>query len=150
MSRWICPPLAFAIVGIAMWWVAGHVGWGRFSFAYQAALAAMLIALGIAIVAASLGSFARARTSPNPMQPRNASTLVTSGVYRFSRNPMYLGDAIALAGVGVWLGSLPAVLLVAVFVVYIDRFQIAREEQALAENFGERYAAYCRQVARWL
>jgi protein-S-isoprenylcysteine O-methyltransferase Ste14 len=63
---------------------------------------------------------------------------------------MYVGDAIALAGVAVWLGSLPSLLLVAAFVLYIDRFQIAQEEEALAEIFGERYAAYCRQVRRWL
>jgi protein-S-isoprenylcysteine O-methyltransferase Ste14 len=127
MSRWICPPVAVAIVGLAMWWVARNVEWGRFSFPHQAAVAALLVALGVGIAVAGLRSFAQARTTPNPMQPRNASTLVTSGVYRLSRNPMYVGDAIALAGVAVWLGSLPSLLLVAAFFLYIDRFQIAQE-----------------------
>lgn len=150
MNRWISPPVAFVIAAVAMWWIGRTVEFGRFQFAYQSAVGIALIALGLAIVAVSLRSFARAGTTPNPLQPRNATELVTSGAYALSRNPMYVGDAVALVGIAVWLGSLPGLLPIAAFIVYIDRVQIAAEEEAMKEIFGDRYAAYRRQVRRWL
>ena len=150
MTRWISPPVAFAIAAITMWWIGRGVEFGRFSFAYQSAAGIALIVLGLAIVAVSLSSFAKARTTPNPMQPNKATELVTSGVYTLSRNPMYVGDAVMLMGIAIWLGSVPSFLPVAAFVAWIDRAQVAAEEKALTEIFGERYAAYRREVRRWL
>ncbi len=150
MNRWISPPVAFAIAAVAMWGIGRAVEFGRYLFAWQGTLAIALVVLGLLVVVVSLKSFASAGTTPNPTQPRNASELVTSGVYAWSRNPMYVGDAMMLAGVAVWIGSALNLVLLAAFVVYIDRVQIAAEEQALAANFGERYAAYRRRVRRWL
>jgi protein-S-isoprenylcysteine O-methyltransferase Ste14 len=150
MNRWIPPPVAFAIAAVAMWAIARALGWGRFAFEHQAALGIALIVLGIAIVAVALRSFAAARTTPNPIAPHTASRLVTSGIYRRTRNPMYVADVVMLLGIAVWLGSVPALLPVAAFVAFIDRVQIAAEERALAELFGEPYAAYRREVRRWL
>jgi protein-S-isoprenylcysteine O-methyltransferase Ste14 len=150
MNRWISPPVAFVIAAVAMWWIGRTVESGRFTFAHQSASGIALIVLGLAIVAVSLRSFARAGTTPNPLRPRNATELVTSGAYALSRNPMYVGDAVALVGIAVWLGSLPSLLPIAAFVVYIDRVQIAAEEEAMTEKFGDRYADYRRQVRRWL
>jgi protein-S-isoprenylcysteine O-methyltransferase Ste14 len=147
--RWISPPVALVIAAIAMWWT-GQSTFGRFSFPHQRWAGGAVMLFGLVIVAASLRLFVKARTTPNPMQPRNASELVTSGVYRVSRNPMYLGDAVMLIGIAVWLGSLPSLLCVAAFVAYIDRFQIPSEEAALDAIFGERYVAYRRRVRRWL
>jgi len=150
MRQIISPPVAFAIAVVAIWWLDRNVEWGRFSFPYQAMLGLGLIVFGISLIAVSLWSFARARTTPNPLQLRRASALVTSGPYRLSRNPMYVGDAIALAGIAIWFGSAPGLIVVAAFVVYIDHIQIAQEENVLTEIFGEHYAAYRRQVRRWL
>lgn len=150
MNRWISPPVAFAIAALAMWAVGRAVDFGRYHFPLQGALAVALVVLGLIVVGVSLRTFATAGTTANPMQPRKASELVTSGAYARSRNPMYVGDAIILAGIAVWIGSALNLLLVAAFVVYIDRVQIAAEEQALAANFGERYAAYRERVRRWL
>jgi len=150
MNRWIPPPVAFGIAALAMWWIRRTAEFGLFSFAYQSALGIALVVLGFALIAVSLRSFAREGTTPNPLHPKNATELVTSGAYGFSRNPMYVGDAIALFGIAVWLGSLPSLLPIAAFIVYVDRVQIAAEEKAMAEIFGDRYAAYCREVRRWL
>jgi protein-S-isoprenylcysteine O-methyltransferase Ste14 len=150
MNRWIPPPVAFVIAAVAMWLIGSAMEYGQFSFAYQSALGIALIVLGFAIVAVSLRSFARAGTTPNPLHPSNATELVTSGAYALSRNPMYVGDAVALVGIAVWLGSLPSLLPIAAFIVYIDRVQIAAEEEAMTAIFGDRYAAYRRQVRRWL
>lgn len=150
MNRWISPPVAFAIAAVAMWGVGRALDFGRFHFPIQRALAIALVVLGLIVLVASLRRFAAAGTTPNPMQPRKASQLVTSGIYAWTRNPMYVGDAIILAGIAVWMGSVLNLLLVAAFIAYIDRVQIAAEEQALAANFGERYAEYRKRVRRWL
>jgi protein-S-isoprenylcysteine O-methyltransferase Ste14 len=150
VRRWISPPVALALVALAMWGIARTTSVGRFAIAYQAWLAAALILIGLVIVTASLRLFAKARTTPNPMHPKEATELVTSGAYRLSRNPMYVGDVLILAGFAIWLGSIASLPLLALFIVYIDRLQIASEEAALTELFGDRYVAYRRQVRRWL
>jgi protein-S-isoprenylcysteine O-methyltransferase Ste14 len=94
--------------------------------------------------------FWRARTTINPHRPQSASTLVTSGVYAWTRNPMYLGLAVLLLGWGIHLGTLTPLVLAPLFIPFICRVQILAEEQALQARFGEDYARYCRRVNRWL
>ncbi|MFP3361477.1 isoprenylcysteine carboxylmethyltransferase family protein, partial [Planococcus sp. SIMBA_143] len=74
---------------------------------------------------------------------------VVSGIYRFTRNPMYLGFLLALAGWGVWLASLPALLWLGVYILFINRYQIIPEERILEEKFGPSFIAYRKQVRRW-
>ena len=150
MNRWFSPPVAFAVAAVAAWWLGRSVGFGRVAFAYQPPIGIALIALGLGIVAVSLRSFVAAGTTPNPTQPQKSTELVTSGVYSLSRNPMYVGDTLMLAGIAVWVGSILSLVPIAAFVWYIDRFQIVSEEKALAEIFGDRYAAYRSRVGRWL
>jgi len=94
--------------------------------------------------------FRRARTTINPMDPGAASQLVTGGIFRISRNPMYLGLALLLAGWGITLGSLTVWLIPPLFVAYITRAQIIPEERALKARFTGEYREYCRHVARWI
>jgi protein-S-isoprenylcysteine O-methyltransferase Ste14 len=150
LSRWISPPVAFVMAATAMWWISRGVEFGRHAWPYQSVVGVTLIALGLAIVAVSLTSFATAGTTPNPMRTRKATKLVTDGVYAWSRNPMYVGDAVMLAGIAVWSGSVLSVVPLAAFVAYVDRVQIKAEEEALTATFGDRYAAYRRRVRRWL
>lgn len=150
MNRWISPPVAFAVAAVAMWWIGRGVEFGRYSFGYQAPAGIALILLGLGIVTVSIRSFVVAGTTPHPMQPKNATLLVTSGAYALSRNPMYVGDAVMLAGIAAWIGSVLNIVLIAAFVGYIDRFQIAAEEKALAEIFGDRYVTYRGKVRSWL
>ncbi len=86
----------------------------------------------------------------NPIKPGAASSLVSSGVYRFTRNPMYLGLSVTLLGWAVFLSNWLALLAVPVFVLYINRFQIDPEERVLSSLFGAEYAAYKEKVRRWL
>ena len=150
MNRRVPPPLAFAIAAIAMWLIGSSFEVGHYSIAYRVVVSSALVAGGLIIVAISLRSFAVAGTTPNPMQPKKASKLVTSGIYSISRNPMYVGNAIVLAGIAVWFGSALNIVPLATFMAYIDRVQIAAEEQALAVIFGDDYAMYCQRVRRWL
>jgi len=105
-------------------------------------------ALGAAIVGSCLIGFVRAGNDPEPWKKDTA--LVTSGIYRFSRNPMYLGMVIVQLGVALFVQSIGALLSVPLAVLLIDRFVIAREEPHLLATFGEQYRAYRNRVRRWL
>ena len=86
----------------------------------------------------------------NPIKASAASSLVTGGVYRFTRNPMYLGLSITLMGWAVFLSNPLALLAVPLFVLYMEKFQINPEERVLSSLFGAEYAAYEEKVRRWL
>jgi len=112
--------------------------------------ALFLVATGIAIAVAGVREFRRARTTVNPLAPAAASALVRSGIYRHTRNPMYLGMLLMLAGWAAWLASVAAVAVLPAFVLYMNRLQIEPEERALAGLFGGDYEDYRRSVRRWL
>ena len=112
--------------------------------------AGALGAAGIAVALAGVLAFRRMRTTVNPMAPERATALVAVGVFRASRNPMYLGMLLVLAGWAVFLGNAAAALLVPAFVAWMTRFQIRPEERALTARFGASYLDYCARVRRWL
>jgi len=113
-------------------------------------LTVSLVTIGCVFCIAGLVSFRLANTTVNPSKPEQATNLVTSGVYRFSRNPMYVGFVFILLGWGIWLSSLWALLCVAGFIAYLTLFQIIPEERALTQLFGEDYIQYKNKVKRWL
>ncbi|MEO0997226.1 MAG: isoprenylcysteine carboxylmethyltransferase family protein [Pseudomonadota bacterium] len=106
------------------------------------------VALGLAMIVVPAGAFARAGTEIVPFRP--STTLVTGGFYKLTRNPMYLGMVLVLAGIGLLLGSAGALLPLPLFAVIIDRRFIAGEEQMLQATFGNEYRDYCQTVRRWL
>ncbi|HVE14432.1 MAG TPA: isoprenylcysteine carboxylmethyltransferase family protein [Elusimicrobiota bacterium] len=114
------------------------------------AVAIALACIGQGISISGIASFRRAKTTVNPMKADTASSLVTTGVYRFTRNPMYLGLLIVLAGWAVFLANPLAVLFLPAFALYITRFQIKPEERILSKLFGSEYASYMSQVRRWI
>lgn len=121
-----------------------------FDFPGRRWAAAILIAAGVAIGIAAFLQFRHAATTINPMTPDQASRLVTGGLYGLSRNPIYVGDVFILAGCALLFANLLAFVAAALFVPYVDRFQIRPEERALVGRFGEPYQAYCSEVRRWL
>ena len=112
--------------------------------------ALFLCATGIAIAVAGVREFRRASTTVNPLTPAAASAMVRSGIYRHTRNPMYLGMLLVLAGWAVWLASVAALAVLPAFVLYMNRLQIEPEERALASLFGRDFEEYRRSVRRWL
>ncbi|WP_199450491.1 methyltransferase family protein, partial [Vibrio harveyi] len=94
-------------------------------------------------------SFAKARTTINPHKPTNASNLVTSGIYQYSRNPMYLGLVFFLLAAWLYMSVLSPIVMVILFVLYMNHFQIEPEEEMLNLKFGDDYKQYCQQVRRW-
>jgi protein-S-isoprenylcysteine O-methyltransferase Ste14 len=145
------PPVAlFVVVALLMWAVAAWLPSWRIALPGHTVVVVLLLLAAGAIGIAGVRAFGRARTTVDPLRPEKASALVTSGIYRRTRNPMYVALAIALLGWAVWLEHPLALLGVAAFVAWINRFQIAPEERALRASFGTEFERYCREVRRWL
>jgi protein-S-isoprenylcysteine O-methyltransferase Ste14 len=108
-------------------------------------------AVGGALIAfAGAAALRAARTTLLPMRPRKTTSLVTTGIYRWTRNPMYLGLAVALVGWAAFLSAAWSLLGPVLFVLYVNRFQIQPEERVLTELFGAEFTNYIRRVRRWL
>lgn len=144
------PPVAVVLLAVALMWLLSAFAP---SFAWQLPFGqavAIILALAGGIVAI-LGvlSFRRAKTTVNPTRPQTTSSLVSTGIYSHSRNPMYLGFLLVLLAWSVFLGNLLALGPVVVFVAYMNRYQITPEERALEAMFGADFTAYKRRVRRW-
>lgn len=112
--------------------------------------AVIALILGIGFCLSGVLSFRRAKTTVNPLKPETASSLVSSGIYRFSRNPMYVGFALFPVAWAIYLASPWSMVGVLGFVSYMNRFQIAPEERAMEALFGETFTRYKSKVRRWL
>ena len=145
------PPLALVLlVGAAMWIVTWAVPAFGFMFPARDLFAKAAVAVGAIIAGLGIVSFRRAKTTVNPMKPNSSSALVVWGIYRLSRNPMYLGFWLILIGWAIYLSNLLAFLLLPFFIWYMNRFQIEPEEQALTSLFGQAFLSYRSRVRRWI
>ncbi len=147
----LVPPVVQVIVSaIAMWVLKKQFPLLDFALTHRRLIASALIASGLIITVIAVADFGKAKTTVNPTTPSQANTLIIGGLYRFSRNPMYLGFLMILSGWAVGLGNLAVIGILMVFVWYMTVFQIKPEEQALGEKFGADYEAYRESVRRWI
>jgi len=144
------PPVVALAMVLLMWGVARWLPALRVLPLLPPLVPALLAVLGAASTIAGMASFRRLGTTVNPLQPAKATVLATGGVYRLTRNPMYLGLLLVLTGWALALGSVLAWAGPVVFVAWITRLQVLPEERALTTLFGAEYAAYCGRVRRWL
>ena len=146
----IPPPLVGLLCAGAMWYLASLTPTPTIPQLAREIAALALGAAGLLVMLAGVVSFHLARTTVNPLKPGAATALVTSGVFRYTRNPMYLGMLVLLLAWAAYLSSPAALLGPVAFWFYIGRFQIRPEERALAALFGSSFTAYMEQVRRWL
>lgn len=145
------PPVVVVLgFGLAMWFVARAMPRFHFGFSASRFLALALVSSGVFVAALGFFSFRRAGTTVHPMKPESSSALVDSGIYRVTRNPMYLGFLFWLTGWAVYLSHPVALLLLPLFVLYMNAFQIKPEERALHALFGQKFELYRARVRRWL
>lgn len=150
MNTRIPPPVVVVIIAAIMWWLASVLAAGEFKTKFQPLLAVVFMSAGIGMMLVAAFSFYKAKTTINPLDPSKASHLITTGMFAFSRNPIYLADLLVLIAWAIWLGNIFNIALLVLFVGYIHRFQIAPEERALGTLFGDVYREYCSRVRRWI
>ncbi len=131
LAETLVPTLAFAVPG-------------------RAVVTTLLVAAGIVFGLAGLITFRRFATTVSPVRPEGTSSLVTTGIYRTTRNPMYLGMLFILVGWSIWLGHPLSLLGPPLFITYMNRFQIKPEERVLHNKFAEAFSSYTHRVRRWL
>jgi protein-S-isoprenylcysteine O-methyltransferase Ste14 len=131
--------------------MAGLVPQFGFNLPMKNVLAVFIAVVGALICSLGVASFRRANTTVNPITPDKASALVVDGIYRFSRNPMYLGFLFLLVAWAIFLANWPALMLAPpVFVIYMNKFQIVPEEKTLSALFGDDFESYKCLVRRWI
>ena len=144
------PPIVALVLALLMWLTPAVAGLVQIRYPARMLCTIVLVCIGQSIGIAGVFAFRRAKTTVNPNKASLASSLVIQGVYRYTRNPMYLGLLLTLLAWAMFLANPFAVLWVVVFVLYITRFQIIPEERVLASLFGAEYEAYKGRVRRWV
>jgi protein-S-isoprenylcysteine O-methyltransferase Ste14 len=144
------PPVVGLSMAILMWLTAKKAPALGLVLPQRIGLVLGLLVAGVCVSVLGVASFRRARTTVNPLKPERASCLVVSGIYRYTRNPMYLGLLLVLLGWAFFLSNALAFIFLPAFILYMNRFQIAPEERVLASVFGQEFTAYLSKVRRWL
>lgn len=149
MELKVPPVFVFLSFALIMYVVSLFLPVGFFDFFGRFLLAKILVLLAALIGLVSLYQFFKKKTSIDPMHPDKANQLVTTGLYKFSRNPMYLALLMVLLGFGLYLGNAFNTLVAAGFVAYMNRFQIIPEERILLAKFGNKFKSYQIATRRW-
>tara|TARA_B100000287_G_scaffold397077_1_gene413290 strand:- start:726 stop:1172 length:447 start_codon:yes stop_codon:yes gene_type:complete len=121
-----------------------------YAFDYQSMLSIGVFISGLMILVSAVSLFKKKETTVNPMSPEKASSLVVDGVFKYTRNPMYLGMSVVLLSISIQFNLIGGLLIVCLFVAYITIFQIIPEEEAMEENFGEEYLSFKKSTRRWI
>ncbi|UJW81164.1 methyltransferase family protein [Hydrogenophaga sp. SL48] len=144
------PPIVALVLALLMWLTPAYAGLVQIPLMARVLWAVLLVCIGQGIAIAGMLAFRRAKTTVNPVKASQASSLVVQGVYRYTRNPMYVGLLLALLAWAVFLANPFSLSWVVLFVLYITRFQIIPEERVLTSLFGAEYEAYKGRVRRWV
>ena len=145
------PPVAQGVVAILLILLFDrYAPLYHIKFIYQNIVAGSLIGIGAIVALAGIFAFIKLNTTVDPRYPEKTRELVIIGIYKYSRNPMYLGILLVITGIAVYFGALSSVFAVSLFVTFINKYQIVPEEVSLQEKFGESYTHYALNVRRWL
>ena len=148
MKKRIPPPL-IAMLCVLIIFLSKSI-FPSFVFSYKLQLGIFVSAIGFLLLIISIKSFIDNKTTINPLNLKKSTYLVTSGVFRFSRNPMYLGMLLFLLGTAIILNIIGGLIISILFIFYMNFFQIIPEEKALENLFGKNYRNYRKTVRRWI
>ncbi|MDF4222016.1 isoprenylcysteine carboxylmethyltransferase family protein [Maribacter huludaoensis] len=149
MELKVPPALVFLCFALLMYLLAEFLPIGYFDFFGRLLLTKILVGVGVIIALFALFQFRKSKTTIDPTKPEKASELVVDGIFKYSRNPMYLAMLLILLALGVFLGNAFNTLVAAGFVSYMNKFQIVPEERILLNKFGRSYKDYCILTRRW-
>ena len=143
------PPPIIALVMIAIIYLSSLII-EPITFNYQTLISILVVGIGLACAIPSFQLFAKHNTTISPFTPSETSALVTDGMYRYSRNPMYLGLVLLTIATTIFFGTWVGVVIVVAFIFLLNFLQIIPEEEALHDIFGEEYVEYQKKVRRWI
>lgn len=146
----IPPVLVFVIFAGLMWLTPVAFELEKVHLKYNRLYLLSFLSLALIILLISAYSFKKAHTTVNPIKPNNSSSLVTTGIYRITRNPVYVSFTLLLISWGVFLSTIESLVFIPIFIAYINYFQIIPEEKALHGIFGQPYRDYKNKVRRWV
>ena len=145
------PPVALVIAfALSMWLAHAYLPQFNFHLPFAPIVAPLFAFLGLLISTLGFLEFKRAKTTLNPTKPQSSSSLVKTGIYRRTRNPMYLGFLSLLITCATLAANLLAFLLLPLFIAYMNQFQIKPEERALTALFNHEFKSYSSTVRRWI
>lgn len=145
------PPVALMLITGSLMWILALVAPNpSFWFSTASIVATLLASVGAGTVILGVLEFRSAGTTVDPRVPDQSVHLVVRGIYRISRNPMYFGFLLVLCAWGVFLCNVAALVMLPIFVLYMNRFQITPEERHMNEKFGDAFRKYQHTVRRWI
>ena len=148
MNNKIPPPIVTLICALIIYF--SSLFFSSYTFPLFNALGILILGLGLLLIFLAVNSFKKSQTTINPLQPDLASSLVTDGVFKYSRNPMYLGMLFILIFISLRFNLIGGSLVALGFVIYITKYQIVPEEIAMVKLFNDKFIAYKSRVRRWL
>ena len=144
------PPVVTALCALLMWLIGEAVPAADFHLPAGRWIALVLAAIGVVMGIAAALQFRVAKTTIHPLKPEESSALVVRGIFRFTRNPMYLGMLLVLVAWALCVANAVALAVLPLHVAYLNRFQIGPEERVLQARFGAAFEDYRRAVRRWI
>ena len=148
METKIPPPLVTLVFGMSIYF--SREMFPAIEIQYSLYLGIFLLLSGFFILVSAVRLFRKDETTVNPLSPEQATKLVTDGIFKYSRNPMYLGMAIVLSSIAVFFNLLGGIILIALFCAYITKFQILPEERAMRDLFSDDFDKYTKVTRRWI
>ena len=150
MKLLIPPPILTLLSAILMWTISKHYDQANFSLNQFNQLALFFLIVAVIIIVISIKKFIKIKTTISPLKPNKTSILVDSGIYKYTRNPMYLGLLLILFSLFLYLKNFLSFLVLPLFVIYITKNQILPEEKVLENLFGDQFKKYKNKVRRWI
>lgn len=144
------PVVVFIISALLMWFVSKYSPTIDLPESARWLISIVLLLFGAVLGLLGVYSFLKQKTTVNPLEPEKANSLVDTGVFTISRNPMYLALVLVLIAISVYLKSIGSLTVVVLFMIYMNLFQIIPEERAMIKLFGEEYTEYMNRVRRWI
>ena len=148
METKIPPPIVTLVFGLLIYFSQGIFPSIENQLTFYVGIFIML--LGFSILISAVRSFKRSKTTVNPLNPEQATKLVTDGIFKYSRNPMYLGMALVLGSIAVFFNLIGGIILISLFCAYITKFQIIPEEKAMIDLFSQDFDQYKQTTRRWI
>ena len=150
MKLLIPPPILTLLSAILMWTISKYYDQANFSLNQFNQLALFFLIVAVIIIVISIKKFIKIKTTISPLKPNKTSILVDSGIYKYTRNPMYLGLLLILFSLFLYLKNFLSFLVLPLFVIYITKNQILPEEKVLENLFGDQFKKYKNKVRRWI